>query len=246
VRTLALTDCGLRDEQIVPFLTVFLGLPECHLTTLILDKNEISAEGAATLCKGLRENTTVTTFRMSQNAHPISKVTTDFLGFYVGANKYGEVFKLTLKRLENPNDLNNRIITLTGPNSATPDRRLTSPAQAVGTPKTPGLDDMAMKLLCIALSQNKTTEQLLLSGNSITDKGAKFLAFLAKQLPTLKIIDVSTNEIGEAGGKEFLAAAQTGRHIQDIRVQNNSQMTPSTRRLLAAQLQQNANKGSSD
>ena len=56
-------------------------------------------------------------------------------------------------------------------------------------------------------------------------------------------MDLSNNDIGDAGAKELLGAAQAGKHLQEIRVQNNPQMSAPARRLLAAQLQQNANKG---
>ena len=233
---LHLADCGLRDEDIVPHLTVFLGLPECRLTTITLDKNAITPEGATSLCKGLRENTSVTTFRIAQNAHAFGKVTMDFLSFYVGANKYGELFKHSIRRLES-NDANFKIVSLVGPaGGSSPDKRV-SPCAA------PSIDDQAVKYLCISMSQNKVVEQLILAGNSISDKGAKFLSFLAKNATSLRVMDLSNNDIGDAGAKELLGAAQAGKHLQEIRVQNNPQMSAPARRLLAAQLQQNANKG---
>ena len=235
--SLHLADCGLQTSDFMSYLSVFLALPECHLITLTLDRNGIPVSDARKLCKGLRNNATVTTLHMAENLHELDKFTTDLLSFYVGANRYGAAFKRIIRQIED-SDPELKIVSITADNNQESADTSVSPRSSTISK----LNDHGVKLLCIALSQNKVVEQLLLPRSGLTDKAAKYVAFLIKEPapPPLRTVDLSSNDISDIGARDLLLAAEASRSLREVVLLENPSVSATTKRLLAAQLQQNA------
>lgn len=255
--TLNLGDCSLNEEQVLPHLLGALAHPSVRLETLILDGNNITAQGATQLCRALRNNLTVSKVSLERLPQPIPKVSLDFVQFYTDVNKLPRPYRSLIRRLEaNDATCNEADFTNTAAIKRSNNFRSAEVDSAAGCdsddesvapyrsgqsrPRTSALDDAALKLICIALSRNMVVERLHLGGNHITDRGMKFLTHVLQNSPSIKWLDVSQNRFTDAGGTLLIKVAEKNSRLQEIRMTtNDGAVGVHTRRLLAAQVQKN-------
>ena len=70
------------------------------------------------------------------------------------------------------------------------------------------LGDADVRLLCETLKNNTFVTSLDLRYNNITDEGAKHIAKLIEETPTLKEINLMCNDFGEDGAEAIAEALQ--------------------------------------
>ena len=70
------------------------------------------------------------------------------------------------------------------------------------------LNDADVRLLCETLKNNTFVTSLDLRYNNVTDDGAKHIAKLIEETPTLKEINLMCNDFGEDGAEAIAEALQ--------------------------------------
>lgn len=81
--------------------------------------------------------------------------------------------------------------------------------------------DVACKLLCEVILNNKNLRALLLSKNKITTKSAPYITEMIESCPNLALVDLSNNEIDAKGADLFIACVEQTAHIRVLTVKGN-------------------------
>jgi Ran GTPase-activating protein (RanGAP) involved in mRNA processing and transport len=152
----------------------------------------------------------------------ISPVQIRWLGFYLDLNSQNKSFKQVLLAVDAKQDIPS--LSFCVPRRASPAGNDRSDAGSSGGGFDlfrREFDDKSVRLVCIALSVNRSVTSLSFKGNRVTDKGAKLLATLLKRNTTLVSLDLSYNEITNVGVVELAKALETNNTLEELNLAEN-------------------------
>lgn len=83
------------------------------------------------------------------------------------------------------------------------------------------LDLASLKTLCLALTCNRSIQELILKGNAIDDEGMVFVCDMLQKNTTMLQIDLSENKIGNRGAALMGGALRFNSHLQMLNLCEN-------------------------
>jgi len=88
--------------------------------------------------------------------------------------------------------------------------------------KTLRLDNVKVKSGALsAVGYNSTLTKLVVTNCKMTDKDAIAIAAAAGQCPSMKIVDVSSNDMSDLGWSAFHKAAEKNLHLEVVQMEGN-------------------------
>ena len=180
---------GVSDMVVNKLIIPILGRDT--LDTLILDDVELTSDQAAAILAALRQNVNKLTSLSLRSNPKVEQGLLSYTTFYTDVNKFvpaSDSFKPTVVALEaNSNTLKSAVF-------------------AGQHPGTGFINDVAVRLLCISLSQNQHLKELNLANSQVTDRGLKNLVTLLKDLnnaTALKYLNLSGGRFSTEGIMEL-------------------------------------------
>ena len=231
LKTLDLSSLDLGDDDVIEHIgRNVLACDTCKLESLILENNQLTSACSYELARIVRnQNCKIKSIRLGGNL-AIAPQDIQLVDFYCSLNCFQPEFKAALLRVEANDRKLNEI-------SFTEVRNQCYNSTSYGYEKR--YDDLAVKLLCIALSQNSSVVRVIFTGNKCTDEGAKYWAQLLRVNITVTHLDVGYNEIGNDGLAEILESLKTNKSVKVFVYDGNPSKDPKLHKALNACIRSN-------
>jgi len=181
--TLSLSQVGLNDTAVNHLSEV---LEKLNIKSLIFSGNKITSEGAASLAKGLVENTTITEINLADNM--IDDVGVQALAQQIAAKPSITSLDFSGNKLTAAG-LKPLVDAILNANLNLPELRLSRT----------GIDDHSIAEVARLLEASKNITSVKLDGNEIGDAGAEILAQALNVNRSVLSLDLSNNKIGNKG-----------------------------------------------
>ena len=201
------------------------------LKSLDISENNLGDDGAKVLAEALQSNNSLEALNVSGNE--IGELGVEELAIALSANSCLQVLIVSAK-VKMGNDIED--MRHNESRRAMLRRRKKSP-----TPTHCLIGTAGVVSLCDALINNHTLRELHIPNIQMSDNGASALARLLHNNNSLKVLDVSHNDIGVAGSKALLAQGIcTWNDLQVLKISHNSLRAAGSEALAEALLTNNS------
>ena len=177
----------LEGPLLTPLLCGLLAHDDATIVSILADNNKLHNDGAVQVAQLLKQkNTSLETLSLKGNTE-VPRTLLSLMSYYTELNrmtKKDAKFKELILRVER-NDPSVRDVLLKGMGH---------------------IDDGAFRCICQALAKNREVRTLNVSGNALSDAGAKFFLTLLTVNQTLVHVDLTNNRFSPSAIAEMRRA----------------------------------------